>query len=37
MPEVGEAMEEMIDKPMCKIKHILTHKAVILEAFHGEI
>lgn len=37
MPEVGKAMEESIDKHMCKIKHIFTQKAMILEAFHGEI
>lgn len=37
MPEVGKAMEQIIDKHMCKIKYILTEKDGILEASHGEI
>lgn len=37
MTEVGKAMEESVDKHMCKIKHIFTQKTMILEAFQGEI
>ena len=38
MSEDGKAMEEVVGNRVCKTaKHILIHKAVILEVFHREI
>lgn len=38
MHEVGKVMKEVVDNHRCKTtKHIVIHKAVILEVFHREL